>query len=93
MLRRLVFSTALFAAAVASSACKQGLGDRCEVNSDCEDGLVCARLTQTCEETAQTVVDSGIDAPDIDAAVEPDAMVDAAPDAMVDAAPEPDAAP
>lgn len=64
----------LFAVGLVAS-CKQGEGERCQVDDDCEDPLVCAQATQTC---ADNDTSSGIDAmPPTDA---PDAAVDA-PDA------------
>ena len=56
----------LFAVFVASlipialvAACKQGEGERCQVNDDCESPLVCAQATHTC---ASSQSSSGIDA-------------------------------
>jgi hypothetical protein len=65
--------------------CKQGEGDRCQVDDDCASGLVCNRATQSCAKTNGGGIDANIlgnppiDAPEIDATV--DAMIDA-PDAM-----------
>ena len=54
------------------AACKQGEGERCQVDDDCEDPLVCAQATQTC---ADNNTSAGLDAmPPTDA---PDAMPDA----------------
>ncbi len=33
----------VFALLVTVSGCKQGAGDRCNVDSDCGDGLICVR--------------------------------------------------
>jgi hypothetical protein len=41
------------------ASCKQGEGERCQVDDDCEDPLVCAQATQTC---ADNDTSSGIDA-------------------------------
>jgi hypothetical protein len=57
------------------SACKQGAGDRCQVNSDCESGLMCvlgnnSSLTGgTCQKTGGGGggVDAGVDAAKNDA--------------------------
>lgn len=69
---------------VSLGACKQGLGEVCQVNSDCESGLVCTTVIdqplQHCAKTNTT--DPGIDAAPADAAVVP-------PDAI----PTPDAGP
>ncbi len=48
-------------AGLAFSACDQGVGDRCQVQSDCEDGLVCNKATNQCQNRAD-VVDAGVDA-------------------------------
>lgn len=55
------------------AGCKQGRGDRCQVDDDCGSGLICNQATNTC----QDVGGGG----DIDATVP-----DASPDAPVDAA-------
>ena len=63
------------------ASCKQGEGERCQVDDDCEDPLVCAQATQTC---ADNDTSSGIDATvPIDA---PDALVQ--PEASPEASPE-----
>lgn len=60
--------------------CKQGQGDRCQIDNDCKAGLICVSATQTC----QTGLGTGIDATlPIDAPI--DAPVDAPVDAMHDA--------
>jgi hypothetical protein len=47
-------------AIVLLGACKQGVGDRCEVNDDCESGLVCSTgQDKTCFNPSQ----GGPDAP------------------------------
>jgi hypothetical protein len=50
-------------------ACKQGKGDRCQVSSDCTDGLECSKATNVCQGSAgggldANVPDAPIDAPD-----------------------------
>jgi hypothetical protein len=35
--------------ALGAAACKQDVGERCQVRSDCRDGLTCNRTTQRCE--------------------------------------------
>jgi hypothetical protein len=40
-LRTPLLAVAFVALALSGVACKQGLGDRCEQNSDCSSGLVC----------------------------------------------------
>jgi hypothetical protein len=57
---------------VLTAGCKQGRGERCQVNSDCESPLICSNAEpKTCVGTSD-----GEDSP-IDAAVPPS---DAAPD-------------
>ena len=82
----LLFGAALF-------ACKQGEGDRCQIDSDCEDDLVCVQEATggVCRPTGGGggSVDAAPPAdapPAIDAGDEPDAATD-----EVDAAPELDA--
>jgi hypothetical protein len=60
------------------AACRQGEGERCQVNDDCDEPLVCVEATHTC---ATSNTSMGIDATiPIDA---PDAMPDAfVPDSM-----------
>lgn len=80
----------------ALAACKSGLDERCQVTADCEDGLVCVRLSSdpnnpvsVCREgldnTADAAVDAPQDGPETDAAPDVDAAVDAAVDASPDA--------
>ena len=85
----------LFAAAI-FGACKQGEGDRCQVDGDCEDGLICCvalenvieggscRTAATCELSA---VDGGSETAPREAGPETsEGGVDAAPDAAPDQA-------
>jgi hypothetical protein len=65
--------------ALVVAACKQGKGDRCQVNSDCQDGLICSSATGTC---------SGGTSTGIDATVPADAAVDAHIDAKMADAPK-----
>jgi hypothetical protein len=60
--------------AIVVAGCKQGVGDRCQINADCADGLICNQAKNTCQSQA------GVGG--IDAAV-PDAPKDAPPDAKV----------
>jgi hypothetical protein len=69
-------------AVVAASGCKQGLNQRCQVQADCDDNLVCNEGTNTCTETTGTGLDATvpIDAPrdaPLDAAVLDAEMIDA----------------
>jgi hypothetical protein len=54
-----------------SFGCKQAKGDRCEVNSDCKNGLVCNQATNTCQLTTGGGIDATVpDAPRGSAAVD-----------------------
>jgi len=79
-------SIALVTASLAG--CKQGLGERCQVDSDCSDGLSCSQAApKTCggdnheQEDAEIPVQNPPDA-------ELDAAPDATPDAAIDAPPD-----
>lgn len=54
--------------ALGLAGCKQGAGDRCELDTDCEDGLLCDGITMTCQQPGQ-----GGQVPD--AGPTPDALV------------------
>jgi hypothetical protein len=93
LVSRLTLASLLLALVAGGTACKSGVGERCQVNADCEDGLVCVKNTDTCAESIGGDVDGGIDAP-LDAseadATDPDASpIDATElDAAVDASPD-----
>jgi hypothetical protein len=72
-MRRLTVVVLFLAAAVTAgvASCKQGEGERCQVKSDCDSGLVCNQATGTCQTTSGNV----------DGQISPDARVDAGPDA------------
>lgn len=76
-------------AALVLAGCKQGEGERCQVDDDCESPLVCNTSTDTCQTSpGGPTVDAAIDAP-LDAEIDggADAAIDAALDASIDAAP------
>ena len=52
------------------AACKQGKGDRCQIDDDCANGLVCNKATNTCQDTTGTGIDATV----------PDAPIDMMPD-------------
>jgi hypothetical protein len=52
-----VVAVAALAVALGVTACDQGVDDRCQVQSDCESGLVCNKATQKCQTQAE--VDAG----------------------------------
>ena len=63
------------------AACKQGVGSRCQIDSDCESGLVCSTAEpKTCRLAGTEIPDAAVlpDARVIDAGP-PDAGPDAAP--------------
>ena len=60
------------------AACKQGKGERCQINADCQDNLICSSATGTCSGSGTSN--------EIDATVPPmDAPRDAPADAPRDA--------
>ncbi len=80
-----ITTACVLAAAGLVAACRQGEGDRCQVNADCESPLVCNQATQTCAKTSGGGIDAEVPDPPMADAALPDAPVDAmidAPDAM-----------
>ena len=68
----------LFAGLAVTAGCKQGEGERCQIDDDCEADLVCNQATPECARVGQS---GGIDAlPPIDGP-----PIDAPPDAPPDA--------
>jgi hypothetical protein len=70
------------------TGCKQGPGERCQVNTDCADGNCSQAEPRVCGGSDSAQFDAAplpIDGPEvpIDA---PEAPIDAAPDAAIDAA-------
>lgn len=54
------------------AGCKQGLGERCQVTADCDDGLTCSQAEpKTC---------GGLNQQQIDAEIPPMDAMDAPPD-------------
>lgn len=86
-MRRLTLASLLvsFLSVTALGACKSGIGERCQVTADCEDGLVCGSQSNTCQESIESNNDASIDAP------QDGPELDAAPE--IDATPEIDAPP
>ncbi|MDX2090169.1 MAG: hypothetical protein SFX73_20085 [Kofleriaceae bacterium] len=81
----LPFVACVLLAGLAWAACKQQEGERCQINDDCEDGLVCNKATQECAIRTSGDIDATIpiDAPD--AATTDDASIDGPIDAPIDA--------
>jgi hypothetical protein len=84
-MRALLISVALLTLA-AFAGCSQGVGDRCEIDSDCESGLFCSGSTG-----AQSMGGMGTCQP-IGSGIAPPPPVDAGPDTGVDVAPASDGA-
>ncbi|HVK83388.1 MAG TPA: hypothetical protein VM513_04725 [Kofleriaceae bacterium] len=93
-LRTVLPFLAIALAAAAWSACKQEEGERCQIDEDCSDGLLCNKATQQCARTSGGGIDAtvpidapeGLDSPtdsDVDAPDDGpiDAEIDAPPDA------------
>jgi hypothetical protein len=68
-MRRIVLGGFLLLGLSASAGCKQGLLERCQITTDCEDGLVCANDGVCRESTGEEEFDAsiGIDASPFDA--------------------------
>jgi hypothetical protein len=62
----IICSLGLVGSLVTLAACKQGQGDRCQVNDDCDTGLVCNKAKNTCQSDDGGDADAGI----IDAAAD-----------------------
>jgi hypothetical protein len=71
------------------SGCKQGRGDVCQVDDDCEAPLTCNAGTRQCQPPGSVSADAAVPA---DAALPPDASIPDAAVVVPDAAPVPDAA-
>jgi hypothetical protein len=71
---------ALVSVLVTIAACKQGEGERCQVNDDCESPLECSAAKGTCVSPGSTETDDA-EVPD---GTPPDAPPDAPPDMMPD---------
>lgn len=69
------FGFAVALAVTALGGCKQGVEERCQVDSDCDGALICSQSTKLCVGEG-----AGTDG-DIDAGV----VTDAADDAAIDA--------
>ena len=80
-MKRLLFVSLLLATAATFhiAGCKQGEGERCQVDQDCTPPLVCNKAKNTCQGTSGGDLDAPlpIDAP-IDMPM-PDAAIDAVP--------------
>jgi hypothetical protein len=61
---------------IAGTACREGIGERCQVDADCESGLVCNQAQHICAKPGTSggidaeVPDAGIDARPTDAAID-----------------------
>src|SRR5262249_1403762 len=88
----LTTKTLAFAVCALVAACKQGVNERCQVNSDCAAGLQCAPQQGRCFDPGNVVADAStviggdarniVDSPTfIDAFIADAYVVDARPDA------------
>lgn len=79
------------------AGCKSGLNERCQLDDDCTEGLVCSPGAGICVDNVGGDGDAGVDAvldadtttdaPDIDAPTIDASPIDAAIDAEIDAPP------
>ncbi len=70
-MKRLILAlVAAGALAAAFVACKQGKGERCQIDDDCSGGLVCNKATNTCQETTGGGIDATVPDAPIDTAVD-----------------------
>lgn len=83
-MKRIAYSVMLVALAAGLVACRQGINDRCQVNSDCEDGLICVyppggtpQTGGTCQMPSSNTDMAGVDQAAIDATVTDAGTVDA----------------
>ena len=80
-MRRLLAASALvLGTGIWMIACRQGEGDRCQVNADCASGLVCNQATQSCAKTSGGGIDAMAPPPPMPDAAEIDAPVDSSID-------------
>jgi hypothetical protein len=71
--------------ALAPSGCKQGLGERCQLNADCDSNICSKSSPPVCvsvDDKSQAQFDAEVPPAPIDAAI--DAAIDAPIDAAVD---------
>jgi hypothetical protein len=69
------------------AACKQGEGERCQVNADCDDGLTCNQGTDppSCQSAnANNPIDATVPDADPDGPVDSNDAADAPPDVPPD---------
>lgn len=81
-MKKKLIAIALFSLSIA--ACKQGLGERCQVSADCATPLTCNQASMICVSSNDDMSMSDVLTPPADAV-----PIDAAPDAPpIDAAPD-----
>lgn len=82
IVRRTLLAAACFAAlAGLVAACKQQEGERCQVDSDCENDLVCNQATLQCASPNSSGMFDASTPDFLDAELDPDAPIDAMDDA------------
>jgi hypothetical protein len=82
-----LLSSVLFVTLALVAGCKSGLNERCQLDDDCAEGLVCAPGAMICVDMVPGNNDGGTDAPldaSIDAPIDAD-LTDAPIDAAIDA--------
>ena len=89
MMFRWIGLSVVLALMLAVGACKQGEGDRCQINDDCETGLVCNASEGVCQKPGGSA-DAGV--ADAEVAVDSSPAADALSDATVTDAAVTDAA-
>ncbi len=74
LLASLVSITFLAVTVVFAGGCKQGVGEVCQINDDCKDGLVCVASSGVCQDPSADSWDAAVpdgavtaDATDFDA--------------------------
>ena len=72
----------ILVAVASSGGCKQGLGERCQINDDCVSPYVCNQAKMQCQETTTGGIDATV--PDAPFNVVDASPTDAAVDAVVD---------
>ena len=83
---------ALLAILFLVGGCRQGLGERCQIDSDCESGLVCSQ-SRVCDMVRGMMTSDAPIPPPVDAPIPPpvDAPANTVDAPPVDAAPTPNA--
>jgi len=88
VMRTWLKSLSLVVLALGLFGCKQGEGEVCQINDDCQEGLECNAGTRRCQKPGTVgTPDASIDEPDA-AADEPDAAINTAASQELDVPPD-----